>query len=84
MSDLRTRIASALYCHAAQSVATGVPWLNWEDAFPVVLEVWLSMADAVIAELNLTTPVEYLSVDGSRQNYMVAGHYTEDVNDETD
>jgi hypothetical protein len=54
MSDsLRDRIAAALYCHAAQSVATGVPWLNWEDTFPVVREVWLIMADAVIAELGL-------------------------------
>jgi hypothetical protein len=33
-------------------------------------------ADAVIAALNLAVAVEYLSVDGSRQNYMVAGHYT--------
>jgi hypothetical protein len=47
----------------------------------VVLD-YAAMADAVIAALNLTTPVEYLSVDGSRQNYRVAGHYTEDVNDE--
>jgi hypothetical protein len=47
----------------------------------VVLD-YAAMADAVIAALNLTTPVEYLSVDGSRQNYRVAGHYTEDVNDD--
>jgi hypothetical protein len=54
MSDsLRDRIAAALYCHAAQSVATGVPWLNWEDTFPVVREVWLIMADAVIEQLGL-------------------------------
>jgi hypothetical protein len=40
------------------------------------------MADAVIAALNLSTPDEYLSVDGSRQNYMVAGHYTVEVSNE--
>jgi hypothetical protein len=83
--DLRTRIAAALYCHAAQSVATGVPWLNWEDAFPVVREVWLSMADAVIAELQpelnsldrLTQwqaaprlPMHYLMPDGSDPGFV--------------
>jgi hypothetical protein len=69
MSDLRTRIAAAL--RTAERRVAG--FIGYDE-----------MADAVIAELNLTTPVEYLSVDGSRQNYMVAGHYTEDVNDETD
>ena len=39
------------------------------------------LADAVIAELNLSTPVEYLSVDKQRRNFMVAGHYTEVVDD---
>jgi hypothetical protein len=37
------------------------------------------MADAVIAALNLNTPVEYLSVDGKRKNFMVAGHYTVEI-----
>jgi hypothetical protein len=37
-------------------------------------------ADAVIAALDLNTPVEYLSVDGTRRNFMVAGHYTVEEN----
>ena len=56
MSDfdtLRTRIAAALYRHAQQTVPTGIPWLRWEDSFPVVQDLWLNMADAVIRELGL-------------------------------
>jgi len=45
--DLRTRIAAALYRQAVPS-----PLLPWEEAFPVVRNVWLGMADAVIAELE--------------------------------
>jgi len=77
MSDLRDRIAKVL-----------LPDLEYAYSYnpgPQSPEDWANkLADAVIAALNLTTPVEYLSVDGSRQNYRVAGHYTEDVNDETD
>jgi hypothetical protein len=44
--DLRTRIAAALYRQAVPS-----PLLPWEEAFPVVRNVWLGMADAVISEI---------------------------------
>lgn len=49
--NMRDRIAAALYRNAAAKPV--IPWLLWEDTFPVVREVWLEMADAVIAELGL-------------------------------
>ncbi len=67
MSDLRDRIAAVLRQELFGNGGDG-------DVEPEAL------ADAVIAALNLTTPVEYLSVDQSKQNYIVAGHYTQDVN----
>ena len=39
------------------------------------------LADAVIEALNMHTPVDYLSVDGKRRNFMLAGHYTVEVPD---
>lgn len=42
----------------------------------------LEMADAVIEALNLKIAVEYPSVDGTRRNFMVAGHYTVEVPDD--
>lgn len=64
--NLRDRIADALRNMTGPN-ASGDP-ISYEG-----------MADAVIRELNLTTPVEYLSVDGKRRNWMVAGHYTMEV-----
>ena len=34
------------------------------------------MADAVIEALNLKIVVDYMSVDGQRRNFMLAGNYT--------
>lgn len=51
MSDLRTRIADAIY-EQRRSVSR-VPMLaGWAGAHPTVQEMWLATADAVIAELN--------------------------------
>jgi sarcosine oxidase gamma subunit len=80
MSDLRTRIAKVLHQRQATADAPeGWVW-TWEQESKYEQRSWLEDADAVIAALNLTTPVKYLSVDESKQNYMIAGHYTQDVN----
>lgn len=61
-TSLRERIAAAI---------AGVDdWGGVTD--PMIL------ADAVIAELNLSIAVEYPSVDGKRHNFMLAGHYVTD------
>ena len=35
-----------------------------------------ALADAVIEALNLKIVVDYMSVDGQRRNFMLAGNYT--------
>ena len=70
MSDLRDRIAAVVDKRYTDE-AVGHTW-----------EVCLMAADAVIAELNLSVSVEYSSVDGSRRNYMLAGHYTVKADDD--
>jgi hypothetical protein len=51
-----------------------VLWANFDDAAPSLS--MRDMADAVIAELNLKIAVDYMSVDGQRRNFMLAGNYT--------
>ena len=59
-SFLRKRIAA---------VISGVDdWRGVTD--PMIL------ADAVIGALNLKIVVDYMSVDGQRRNFMLAGNYT--------
>ena len=69
--DLRARIAAA----AANAHYSDLNNADRDDQY------WMTVADAVIAALNLDTPVEYLSVDGERRNIMVAGHYTVEVDE---
>ena len=58
--NLRDRIAAAI---------SGVDdWRGVTD--PAIL------ADAVIEALNLKITVDYLSADGQRRNWMLAGHCT--------
>lgn len=58
--NLRNRIAA---------VISGVDdWRSVTD--PMIL------ADAVIEALNLKIVVDYMSVDGQRRNFMLAGNYT--------
>ena len=73
-SSLRDRIAAVLKEHrqVASSCECGfdlglsaITW-RWHD----------HLADAVIAELNLKIVVDYMSVDGQRRNFMLAGNYT--------
>lgn len=52
---------------------------SWDGTDEDVRADWLADADAVIRELNLSVAVDYLSVDGTRRNVMLAGHYTMDV-----
>lgn len=67
MSDsLRDRIAAAI-----QDVDD---WRGVTD--PIIL------TDAIIEALNLSIAVDYLSVDGTRRNVMLAGHYTLEVPNE--
>ena len=57
---MRERIAAAI---------SGVDdWRGVTD--PMIL------ADAVIEALNLKIVVDYMSVDGQRRNFMLAGNYT--------
>lgn len=89
-NTLRDRIAAALYeairdkCegYVADVIAAGQPIDPLADEVLVdgLLE-FPALADAVIEALNLNTPVEYLSVDGKRRNFMVAGHYTVEVDE---
>ena len=65
MNQLRERIVTAI---EANGFATNTV-RGWSEA----------LADAVIEALNLSVAVEYLSVDGTRRNYMLAGHYTVEV-----
>ena len=71
--DLRARIAAAA-ANAHYSDA-------WNNADRDDRKYWMTVADAVIAALNLNTQVKYLSVDGERRNIMVAGHYTVEVDE---
>ncbi len=81
MTDLRDRIAAVLEKHAVAQYSWGPEGCSCDYKLDISDEDHpRHQADAVIAALNLTTPVEYLSVDESKQNYMIAGHYTEDVN----
>lgn len=41
----------------------------------------MRLADAVVAELNLSVSVQYLSADRTRHHYMLAGHYFLDADD---
>ena len=58
-SNLRDRIAAALYRNCGKD--SGIPDLQmaWNDAFPIVRGHWLEMADAVIRELGLEPQVHY-------------------------
>ena len=58
MSDLRTRIAKALYRQIVQ------PCPDFDDQPEVVQTAWLEDADAVIAELQLRQ--EWLTEESSR------------------
>ena len=84
MTDLRDKIAATIYCHilfrALDQCECGAAF----DGFcGHALDAYAAhVADAVIEALNLNTPVEYLSVDGKRKNFMVAGHYTVEVTDD--
>jgi hypothetical protein len=77
MTDsLRDRIAAVQSEHQARANSCLCGW----KYDPIVDDSHFDhVADAVIAALNLSTPVEYLSVDGKRRNWMVAGHYTMEV-----
>ena len=71
--DLRDRIQAIVLAHGTCECGESADTCS-EHAY--------HLADTVIEALNLSTPVEYLSVDGKRQNFMVAGHYTMEVADE--
>ena len=60
--NLRDRIESAL-------------WKNFDEAAPSLS--MRDMADAVIEALNLKIAVDYMSADGQRRNFMLAGNYTD-------
>ncbi len=57
MSDLRTRIAAALYRNAAKGfLELQKPW---DETYPVAQWYWLDTADAVIRELGLRQETTY-------------------------
>lgn len=88
--DLRTRIADLARFHIPVDYAGYIECSCGTECKPdhgggmdVAEQMWGEhVADAVIAALNLNTPVEYLSVDGERRNFMVAGHYTVEADED--
>ena len=82
--DLRTRIATVTDAHTAMGYDSDYgpndSWVcNCGWAWTAGGTHGEHVADAVIAALNLNTPVEYPSSDGKRRNFMVAGHYAVEV-----
>ena len=70
--NLRDRIAALLDKHYPQTT-------GYEDELTDWCRCGLRrdhVADEVIAELNLKIVVDYMSVDGQRRNFMLAGNYT--------
>ena len=65
--NLRDRIAAALQAEDER-------WHG--DPFTQPPASYDSLADAVIDALNLKIAVDYMSADGQRRNFMLAGNYT--------
>ena len=56
MTDLRTRIAAALYARAIERLGWNRSWDNlWDNLGAPSQQLWLDVADAVIRELGWTT-----------------------------
>jgi len=74
--NLRDRIAAVIRDHP-QGQEWGIPDEECTQCPPLRGIDWAQhVADAVIEALNLKIVVDYMSADGQRRNFMLAGNYT--------